>query len=141
VRKRTGVIGMGLAALVLLSGCSVALDTYGGLPVDESGQSLQPDGAGDGLLTGEPLAVWVDPAELRFAVVLFGSSSCAPYPTSVGAGEGDQEITVGVGSPPWPICTADMAGTTYELRAPEGIDPARDARVVVDGRTVGLAAR
>ena len=138
MRKRVGVVGVCLASLLLLSGCSVALDSYRGLPVDESGQS--PDDAADGLLTGEPIAVWVDPADLRFAVVLFGSSSCAPYPTSVGAGEDAQEITVGIGRPPWPMCTADLAGTTYELRAPDGIDPAQDVRVVVDGRTVGLAA-
>lgn len=101
-----------------LSGCvqSAAQSTVRGLP----------DGFEDvDLANPEPFAAWRDDRS-QFTITTFGSSSCAPIPTSVSAPD-DSTIAVTFVPAAALMCTADMASTTHVFDTPSGIDA--DGRV------------
>lgn len=127
-RTRLGGLVLVLVALTL-SGCSVAVDSYRGLPTDAEGTPLftREETAGHPL-TGEPLVSWLDDPD-RFAVTLYGSSSCPPYPTGINGDADEQRISISTATTLWPICTADFGGTTYELVIPDEIDPSLDVTI------------
>ncbi len=114
-----------VAATIVLSGCSapvsVAVDTSAGGPPGF-------DGSG-GLLNGEPSAIWIS-GRRQFAIVTFGSSSCAPVPISISASDETHVAITFVRSPNSP-CTADMAPTTHQFAVPQGVDAAAEVTVKV----------
>lgn len=112
-----------LVALPLIAGCAsnVATSTIEGVPPGMD--------AGENLLNGLPLAVWLDDERSALAVVTFGSSSCPPVPTSIGRVDDTTLAIAFVRSPNTP-CTADLAPTTHEFATPDGI--AADAPVTVE---------
>jgi hypothetical protein len=113
-----------LALSIVLTGCSapvsVANDTSAGGPPGF-------DGSG-GLLNGEPSAIWIS-GRREFAIVTFGSSSCAPVPTAITSTDATHIAITFVKSPNTP-CTADFAPTTHKFDLPKGLDA--DGEVAVD---------
>jgi hypothetical protein len=85
--------------------------------------------AGDNLLNGLPLAVWLDGDRATLAVVTFGSSSCPPVPTSIGRVD-DTTLRISFVRSPDTPCTADLAATTHEFETPDGI--ADDAPATIE---------
>lgn len=68
---------------------------------------------------GAPIAGWLEEGQ-RFAVVLFGSSSCPPIPVSNEArGDGAVEVTFEPGR--YEECTSDLSPRTFEFALPEGV--------------------
>jgi len=119
---RTAAIPLAALACILLAGCvqSVAVETVRGVP---DGHESAFD-----MLDPEPFATWLDDRD-RFTVVTFGSSSCAPVPTSV---EATDATTIAVTFVPASaqVCTADIAATTHIFSTPDGVDAT--AAVTVD---------
>lgn len=80
--------------------------------------------AGPDAAEGQPLAVYDLTAPDALRLIVFGSSSCRPVPTSyVTAPSGIVDIQ----TKKWPdtmICTDDLAPAAYEIDAPPAFDPA-----------------
>ena len=120
---RTAAIPVVALACALLAGCvqSVAVETKRGVP---EGRESAVD-----LLDPTPFATWLDDRD-RFAVVTFGSSSCAPVPTSVLATDA-ATIAVTFVQASAQVCSADLAATTHVFTTPGEIDSQRPVTVDV----------
>ncbi|MGJ9402704.1 hypothetical protein [Arthrobacter sp. KK5.5] len=126
-RFRAAVVVGCLASGLLLGGCGAA-------PYERSQRGL-PEGVTGGEI-GEPAAVWTAYPEL-FAVVLYGSSSCPPEPATLDVAEPDKLIMTLKEASSGP-CTADLAPTSYEFAAPDGLDTGTDIAIRIGGRSVVL---
>jgi len=104
-----------LAAVALLAGCS-------GPPsiADETGVDV-PDALASDQVIGEsgPGAAWHD-GRTSFVVVVYGSSSCAPIPTTLTV-EGPSLLVLDFAQNPSEACTADMAANTFRFDTPENV--------------------
>jgi hypothetical protein len=101
--------------------------TPNGTPGSSSTASPAPPGA-----FGTPLAGWVDKPR-RFAVTLWGSSSCPAVPIRIEAA-GSERVSITFEQAGDKVCTADMAPTTHEFTVPAGADTLPLAVALVDGQ-------
>lgn len=102
-----------VASVVLLAGCatgpgaaepgSIAEKSYRGLPEQAAVEALE-----------QPLVTPLGGS--RFALTLWGSSSCPRIPTAI-ATDG-AEVLVQLAESGGEVCTADMAPMTHELLSP-----------------------
>ncbi|MET1033668.1 MAG: hypothetical protein ABWX68_00305 [Arthrobacter sp.] len=126
---RRAALAACVPGLLLLAACS-------GTPYEDSHRGL-PESVAPGD-TGEPFAVWTDHPD-RFAVVLYGSSSCPPRPESLSL-EGPDTIILTLEDPPSGPCTADLAPTTYDFAAPAGLQAGADVTIRMGASTLTLSA-
>ncbi|MFP7760409.1 hypothetical protein [Marisediminicola sp. LYQ85] len=148
-RRMLSTIAAATIGAALLAGCaagpgagtleappSVADESYRGLPNTAGDASDDAGGGGsgapvdDGLTTGEPSARWVERPG-RFAITVFGSSSCPAVPTAMEASASDR-VTVSFETDSSGECTADMAATTHEFTVPSEAS-ALPLTIVIDG--------
>ena len=112
--KRRSTLVVVPVLVLALTACvqSVAVDTVRGLPdgVDVEFDPVDP----------QPFASWLDDRE-RFSVVTYGSSSCAPVPTSISATDA---TTIAITFVPAKalVCTADLGPTTHVFDTPAATD-------------------
>lgn len=116
MRTRFLAITVPVVAL-LLAGCAAA-------PVNVAVASHKgtPDGfdSTSNVLNGEPGALWIG-GRSSFAIVTFGSSTCAPIPTKISSPD-SHTIDVTFVKAENGSCTADMAPMTREFDLPKGVD-------------------
>lgn len=112
--KRPATVALVLAITVMfLSACaptSIADGSYRG--------EIEPSAEADEPFSGQPRIGWIE-RNKRFALTIWGSSSCPSIPTSIKA-EANNAITIHFEQSPRDSCTADMAATTYEFTVPSG---------------------
>ncbi|MET2011448.1 hypothetical protein ABXJ56_07860 [Microbacterium chocolatum] len=127
-RRRMVLSGFGLAAVVAvaLTGCATPAGSGGG------GGTTEPAPAPD---ASAPAAVEVDAAWLddgrSIGIVTQGSSTCVPMAED--ATYADGVLTVTLVEPEDAACTRDLVPRVSLVGVPEGVDPAEDLDIVVDG--------
>lgn len=83
-------------------------------------------------------AAWLDDGR-AFALVTYGSSSCVPVVSDVGAD--GQNVTVTLTEEEAEACTDDYVPRAALVGLPEGVDPTRDVDVTVRDESGGTESR
>ncbi|GAA2047708.1 hypothetical protein [Leifsonia soli] len=135
-RIATRLLPAAAAILVVaaLAGCSTAagkpVEDYSGEP---KGVDAPASSAG-----GASWAAWLDGGD-RFAIVLYGSSTCPPKVASVTATAGDT-ITATLAPAPGGICTRDYVPHTTVFATPDRIAKDSGVSIVLPDSTLTLPA-
>jgi hypothetical protein len=135
-RTTTRLLPAVAAILVVaaLAGCSTApgkpVDDYAGEP---KGVDAPASSAG-----GASWAAWLDGGE-RFAIVLYGSSTCPPTVATVSATANDS-ITATLAPAPGGVCTHDFVPHTTVFATPDRIGKSGEVSVVLPDSTLTLPA-
>jgi hypothetical protein len=123
VRAALGIAAV--AATLALAGCSAApaapADDYKGEP---HGVQAPARSAG-----GAEYAMWLDKGD-RFAITLYGSSSCAPIADTMRV-TGSNKVKVTLKPTPKGACTADYAPHTSVFETPSAIRIGTNVTIVV----------
>lgn len=123
-----------ILVVAALAGCSSApgkpVEDYAGEP---KGIDAPASSAG-----GASWAAWLDGGE-RFAIVLYGSSSCPPKVANVSATANDT-ITATLAPAPGGICTRDYVPHTTVFTTPDRIAKSAEVSVVLPDSTLTLPA-
>ncbi|MEV8274146.1 hypothetical protein [Microbacterium sp. NPDC077184] len=128
-RRRMVFSGFGVAAALVLalSGCATPAGSG-----DGGGGTAEPAPTPD---ASAPVAVEVDAAWLddgrSIGIVTQGSSTCIPMAED--ATYADGVLTVTLVEPEDTACTRDLVPRVSLVGVPEGVDPAEDLDIVVDG--------
>jgi hypothetical protein len=94
-----------------------------------------------GLPSTRPFAAWAAPGQLY--IVVYGSGSCPPLPTSVRS-DGSHRVTITTkehipkGDD---ACTDDLRATTSTVKVPKDVDDSHAVAIVIDGVAVAVGAR
>jgi hypothetical protein len=104
-------------ALLVLAGCTAAPAN-----VARASHPGTPDGfdTTSNVLNGEPGALWIG-GRAAFAIVTYGSATCAPIPTAISSPDA-HTISVTFVKAPSGGCVAELAAMTREFDIPEGVD-------------------
>jgi len=123
-----------MLAVAFLAGCSTAagkpVEDYAGEP---KGVQAPASSAG-----GAAWAAWLDGGD-RFAIVLYGSSTCPPKVANVSATATDA-ITATLAPAPGGICTHDYVPHTTVFATPDRIAKDAEVSVVLPDSTLTLPA-
>ena len=127
-RTRTGLAGLGLAALLagVLTAC--ATTSGGTASTAPSGTSSTDGGDANEQEVG---AAWLDGGRL-IGIVTQGSSTCIPTAEEATYEDGVMKVTL-VDVEGDTACTADLAPRVSLVGVPEGVDPAQDLEIEVTG--------
>jgi hypothetical protein len=124
-----------LATIAVLAGCSTApsrpIEDYAGEP---KGVDAPASSAG-----GASWAVWLEDGT-RFAIVLYGSSTCPPKVQNVTATANDT-ITATLAPAPGGICTHDYMPHSTVFGTPDRISKNARVKVVLPDTTLTLPSR
>ncbi|MDR6610738.1 hypothetical protein [Leifsonia sp. 1010] len=135
-RTATRLLPAAAAILVVaaLAGCSAApgrpVEDYSGEP---KGIDAPASSAG-----GASWAAWLDGGD-RFAIVLYGSSTCPPKVANVTA-SADDTITATLAPAPGGICTRDYVPHTTVFATPDRIAKGTGVNIVLPDSTLTLPA-
>lgn len=133
-RSTRPVVALAAAVAVagLLAGCSASqskpVEAYSGEP---KGVEAPASSAG-----GAAWAAWMQSGE-RFAIVLYGSSSCPPKVASVSV-QSSNQLKATLAPAPGGICTRDYVPHTTIFETPSGVTTTSDVSIMLPDTTLTL---